>query len=139
MDERVGEFLASGLRARNLHGQAFVPHSRGDYAVGSSQMTIRPKSATAITGTARCPPFATVEIILPARDLLVWLTRRLSAASDDVSFDGLARTVATALQREGVRMLIVMAHAHASGTALQMAGNAPEMVLRLSLLDASGA
>jgi pimeloyl-ACP methyl ester carboxylesterase len=61
---------------------------------------------------------------------------QLSVTANDVSFDGLARTVAHALQHEGVESAIVVAHAHASGIGLRLAAHSSGLVTNLVLLDA---
>lgn len=86
-------------------------------------------------GTARLEPLADRLIACGFRVVAVD-PYRLSADAPDVSFDGMARTVATALQDEGVQSAIVVAHAHASGIALRMAANSAGVVTSLVLLDA---
>lgn len=86
-------------------------------------------------GTARLEPLAD-RLVASGFRVVAIDPYRLSATAVDVSFAGLAHTVATALQREGVHTAIVVAHAHAAGIALRLAANAPEMVTNLLLLDA---
>ena len=86
-------------------------------------------------GTARLEPLAE-QLITSGFRVVAVDPYRLAADAQDVSFDGLARTVAVALHREGVRSAIVVAHAHASGIALRLSANFPELATNLLLLDA---
>lgn len=86
-------------------------------------------------GTARLLPLAE-RLVEQGFRVVAIDPYRLSASSPDVSFDGMARTVATALQREAASPAIVVAHAHAAGIALRLAANAPGAVTHLVLLDA---
>ncbi len=86
-------------------------------------------------GTARLNPLADRLIDDGFRVVLVD-PYRLAAATADVSFHGLARTVGAALRRKGVGSAVVVAHAHAAGVAVRLAADAPELVTHLVLLDA---
>jgi pimeloyl-ACP methyl ester carboxylesterase len=86
-------------------------------------------------GTARLAPLAD-RLVSSGFRVVAIDPYRLSANEHDVSFDGLARSVARALQGEGVRSATVVAHAHASGIALRLAANHPTLASELVLLDA---
>lgn len=86
-------------------------------------------------GTARLEPLAE-RLVANGFRVVAVDPYRLSADAEDVSFDGLSRHVALALQREGVRTATVVAHAHASGIALRLAANFPALTSHLLLLDA---
>ncbi len=60
---------------------------------------------------------------------------RLSAQAPDVSFHGMAREVASALEALGIRSAVVVAHGHAAGVALRLAANSPQLVSELLLLE----
>jgi pimeloyl-ACP methyl ester carboxylesterase len=86
-------------------------------------------------GTARLEPLA-ARLVAKGFRVVAIDPYRLAADAADVSFDGLARMVATALHREGVQSSIVVAHGHGSGIALRLAANAPALVTDLFFLDA---
>lgn len=119
---------SSGLSAADLQSAppAVVTRGSGPTVVLLSGL---------LGGTARLEPLAN-QLVASGFRVVAVDPYRLSAASADVSFDGLARTVAAALQAEGVQTAIVVAHAHASGIALRLAANFPDLTTNLLLLDA---
>jgi pimeloyl-ACP methyl ester carboxylesterase len=86
-------------------------------------------------GTARLAPLAD-KLVAEGFRVVAVDPYRLAADAPDVSFAGMAATLAAALEGEGVRGAIVVAHAHAAGIALRLAADRPALVTQLLLLDA---
>lgn len=86
-------------------------------------------------GTARLEPLAD-RLVSEGFRVVIVDAYRLGADAPDVSFHGLANSVASALRRERVQGAVVVAHAHAAGVALRLAANAPDLTTELLLLDA---
>ena len=86
-------------------------------------------------GTGRLEPLAD-QLVTEGFRVVIIDAYRLAAEAPDVSFHGIANTVATTLRRERVSSAVVVAHAHAAGVALRLAANAPDLATDLLLLDA---
>ncbi len=85
-------------------------------------------------GVARLAPIADALVARGFR-VVVIDPYRLAAKAPDVSFHGIAREIARALESLGMTSAVVVAHGHAAGVALRLAANSPHLVDELVLLE----
>lgn len=129
------------VSAIGILGATPVPASAGLQGAEPPAVVTRGSGPTVVLlsgllgGTARLEPL-TEQLIAKGFRVVAIDPYRLSASTTDVSFDGLARTVATVLRRESVQSAIVVAHGHGAGIALRLAANSAELVSDLLFLDA---
>ncbi|MFN0097308.1 MAG: alpha/beta fold hydrolase [Gemmatimonadaceae bacterium] len=130
------------MAALHSDGARDDTHLRASRATGEPTAVITRGTGPAVVllngllgGTARLEPLAD-QLVAEGFRVVIVDAYRLAADAPDVSFHGLADAVAITLRRERVNGAVVVAHAHAAGVALRLAGSAPALVTDLLLLDA---
>lgn len=129
--------LATSIALTDISG----PHELVSAPLERSAVVVRGTGPTVVLmsgllgGTARLAPMAN-RLVAEGFRVVAIDAYRLALGTADVSFDGMARTVAAVLERESVDAAVVVAHAHGAGIALRLAAVAPARVAELIFLDA---